>query len=73
MLEKLKELESYNIDEILELKTAIMAYDLGLTSTGITFDQIDRVKKAMDFYWDCDELAFVDERILDVAYFGDDE
>ena len=48
MLEKLKMLESYNIDEILELKTAIIAYDLGLTSTEITFEQIDRVEEAMN-------------------------
>lgn len=72
MLEKLKMLESYNIDEILELKTAIIAYDLGLTSTEITFEQIDRVEEAMNFYWNCDELPFVDERILDVAYFGEE-
>ena len=73
MLEKLKELESYNIDEILELKKAIIAYDLGLTSYGITFEQIDKIKEAFMFYWTNDELSFVDERILDVAYFGDDE
>ncbi len=73
MLEKLKMLDSLNFNDVLELKQAIIAYDLGLTVESITLDQIDRVENAFDFYWNNDDLPFVDERILDEAYFGEME
>ena len=66
MLEKLKELEKLSYDEMMELKTALLAYDLGLNSNEITLEEIDNVESAIEFYYDTDDLTFfVDERIID--------
>ena len=66
MLEKLKMIESLDFSEMLELKQALLAYDLGLESNTITFEQIDKVENAFDFYYENDDLTyFVDERIID--------
>lgn len=66
MIEKLKELEKLSYDEMMELKTALLAYDLGLNSNEITLEEIDNVESAIEFYYDTDDLTFfVDERIID--------
>ena len=66
MLEKLKMIESLDFSEMLELKQALLAYDLGLESNTITFEQIDKVENAFNFYYEKDDLTyFVDERIID--------
>ena len=66
MLGKLKELENLSYDEMMELKTALLAYDLGLNSNEITLEEIDNVESAIEFYYDTDDLTFfVDERIID--------
>ena len=66
MIEKLKELEKLRYDEMMELKTALLAYDLGLNSNEITLEEIDNVESAIEFYYDTDDLTFfVDERIID--------
>ena len=51
---------------MMELKTALLAYDLGLNSNEITLEEIDNVESAIEFYYDTDDLTFfVDERIID--------
>ena len=66
MLEKMKMIESLDFDEILELKQALLAYDLGLESSSIRLEEIDKVESAFDFYYENDDLTyFVDERIID--------
>lgn len=66
MIEKLKELEKLSYDEMMELKTALLAYDLGLNSNEITLEEIDNAESAIEFYYDTDDLTFfVDERIID--------
>ena len=66
MLEKMKMIESLDFDEILELKKALLAYDLGLESSSIKLEEIDKVESAFDFYYENDDLTyFVDERIID--------
>lgn len=72
MLEKMKMIESLDFDEILELKQALLAYDLGLESSSIKLEEIDKVESAFDFYYENDDLTyFVDERIID-AYNGEE-
>jgi len=67
MLEKMKMLEKMNLDEVLELKEALIAYDLGLESNNITLQEIEKVQNAFNFYWENDDLTyFIDERIIDV-------
>ena len=66
MLEKLKMIESLDFSEMLELKQALLAYDLGLESNTITFEQIDKVENAFNFYYENDDLTyFIDERVID--------
>lgn len=66
MLEKMKMIESLDFDEILELKQALLAYDLGLESSSIKLEEIDKVENAFDFYYNNDDLTyFIDERIID--------
>lgn len=72
MLEKMKMIESLDFDEILELKQALLAYDLGLESSSIRLEEIDKVESAFDFYYDNDDLTyFVDERIIDAYNEGE--
>ncbi len=66
MLEKLKMIESLDFSEMLELKQALLAYDLGLESNTITFEQVDKVENAFNFYYENDDLTyFIDERVID--------
>lgn len=66
MLEKMKMLEKLKVEEILELKKALIAYDLGLEADTVTIEEIEKVENAFDFYWNNDDLSyFVDERIID--------
>ena len=72
MLEKMKMIESLDFDEILELKQALLAYDLGLESSSIRLEEIDKVENAFDFYYENDDLTyFVDERIIDAYNEGE--
>ena len=66
MIEKLKKIENLDFNEILELKQALLAYELGLESNTITFEQINKVENAFNFYYENDDIAyFIDERIID--------
>ena len=66
MLEKLKMIESLDFSEMLELKQALLAYDLGLESKTIPFEHIDKVENAFNFYYENDDLTyFIDERVID--------
>lgn len=73
MFEKLKVLVNMDYDEIVELKQALLAYDLGFEEPeNMTLEEIERVEKAFDFYYENDDLAyFIDERIID-AYNGEE-
>ena len=66
MIEKLKKIENLDFNEMLELKQALLAYELGLESNTITFEQINKVENAFNFYYENDNIAyFIDERIID--------
>ena len=66
MIEKLKKIENLDFNEMLELKQALLAYELGLESNTITFEQINKVENAFNFYYENDDIAyFIDERIID--------
>lgn len=66
MLEKLKMIENLSYEETIELKQALLAYDLGLTSKTISLGEIEKVESAFDFYYENDDLTyFIDERIID--------
>ena len=66
MIEKLKKIENLDFNEMLELKQALLAYELGLESNSITFEQINKVENAFNFYYENDDIAyFIDERIID--------
>ena len=66
MIEKLKKIENLDFNEILELKQALLAYELGLESNTITFEQINKIENAFNFYYENDDIAyFIDERIID--------
>ena len=73
MFEKLKVLVNMDYDEMVELKQALLAYDLGFEEPeNMTLEEIERVEKAFDFYYENDDLAyFIDERIID-AYNGEE-
>ena len=73
MFEKLKVLVNMDYDEMVELKQALLAYDLGFEEPeNITLEEIERVEKAFDFYYENDDLTyFIDERIID-AYNGEE-
>ena len=68
MFEKLKVLVDMDYDEMVELKQALLAYDLGFEEPeNMTLEEIERVEKAFDFYYENDDLTyFIDERIIDV-------
>lgn len=68
MFEKLKMLVNMDYDEIVELKQALLAYDLGFENPeNMTLEEVERVEKAFDFYYNNDDLTyFIDERIIDV-------
>ena len=74
MFEKLKVLVDMDYDEMVELKQALLAYDLGFEEPeNMTLEEIERVEKAFDFYYENDDLTyFIDERIID-AYNDMDE
>lgn len=66
MLEKLKELENMEVYDIKELKTALLAYDLGLTSDEISIMEIDAVEEAIQVYYDNDAiLSFINPEIIE--------
>ena len=67
MFEKLKVLVDMDYDEMVELKQALLAYDLGFEEPeNMTLEEIERVEKAFDFYYENDDLTyFIDERIID--------
>ena len=67
MFEKLKVLVDMDYDEMVELKQALLAYDLGFEEPeNMTLEEIERVEKAFDFYYENDDLTyFIDERIVD--------
>lgn len=67
MLEKLKMLVKMDYDEIIELKQALLAYDLGFEEPkNMTLKEIEKVEKTFDFYYSNDDLTyFIDERIID--------
>lgn len=66
MIEKLKKIENLDFNEMLELKQALLAYELGLESNTITFEQINKIENAFNFYYENDDIAyFIDERIID--------
>jgi len=67
MFEKLKMLVEMDYDEIVEFKQALLAYDLGFEEPeNMTLEEIERVEKAFDFYYNNDDLTyFIDERIVD--------
>ena len=73
MFEKLKVLVNMDYDEMVELKQALLAYDLGFEEPeNMTLEEIERVEKAFDFYYENDDLTyFIDERIID-AYNGEE-
>ena len=52
---------------MVELKQALLAYDLGFEEPeNMTLEEIERVEKAFDFYYENDDLTyFIDERIID--------
>ena len=74
MFEKLKVLVNMDYDEMVELKQALLAYDLGFEEPeNMTLEEIERVEKAFDFYYENDDLTyFIDERIID-AYNDTEE
>ena len=67
MFEKLKVLVNMSYDEMVELKQALLAYDLGFEEPeNMTLEEIERVERAFDFYYENDDLTyFIDERIID--------
>lgn len=67
MFEKLKMLVDMDYDEIVELKKAFLAYDLGFEEPeNMTLEEIDKIDAAFDFYFDNDDMSyFIDERIVD--------
>ena len=72
MIEKLKKIENLDFNEMLELKQALLAYELGLESNTITFEQINKVENAFNFYYENDDIAyFIDERIIDTYNEGE--
>lgn len=73
MFEKLKVLVNMDYNEMVELKQALLAYDLGFEEPeNMTLEEIERVEKAFDFYYENDDLTyFIDERIVD-AYNGEE-
>ena len=73
MFEKLKVLVNMDYDEMVELKQALLAYDLGFEEPeNMTLEEIEKVEKAFDFYYENDDLTyFIDERIID-AYNGEE-
>ena len=59
-------IENLDFNEMLELKQALLAYELGLESNTITFEQINKIENAFNFYYENDDIAyFIDERIID--------
>ena len=67
MFEKLKMLVELDYEEMVELKKAMLAYDLGFEEPDfMTLEEIDRIDAAFNFYFDNDDLSyFIDERIVD--------
>lgn len=59
MLEKLKNIEGMDIANILELKQALLAYDLGFSSDTITIKQCEDIEKTIDWYYNDDDAEFI--------------
>ena len=53
-----------NLDEILEVKKALLAYDLGLENP--TQEQEERLNKTMEYYLNDENITFfIDKDIID--------
>lgn len=66
MIEKLKEIEKMSIDELLEFKQAVLAYDLGFSSDTITLEQINAVEKTIEWYYNDDDAEFISSETFDM-------
>lgn len=67
MLEKLKEIENLDLDEMTELKQAILAYDLGLETDTITIQEAENIETAIEAYYEVESIYnYVNEDIIQI-------
>lgn len=74
MMKELKRIEKMGYQDILDLKKALLAYDLGIVSNEIKDTEKDNLDNVIDYYYKNDDITFfINEKLIDYYYSLYDE
>ena len=74
MMKELKRIEKMDYQDILDLKRALLAYDLGIVSNEIKDTEKDNLDNVIDYYYKNDDISFfINEKLIDYYYSLYDE
>lgn len=74
MMKELKRIEKMDYQDILDLKKALLAYDLGIVSNEIKDTEKDNLDNVIDYYYENDDITFfINEKLIDYYYSLYDE
>lgn len=74
MMKELKRIEKMDYQDILDLKKALLAYDLGIVSNEIKDTDKDNLDNVIDYYYKNDDITFfINEKLIDYYYSLYDE